>query len=52
MNTKLTLVMEDEVIYKAKSYAQKKGTSLSSLIENYLKTVANDEKPNKDANLL
>lgn len=52
MNTKLTLVMEDEVIYKAKSYAQKKGTSLSSLVENYLKTVANDEKPNKDANLL
>jgi hypothetical protein len=40
MKTKLTLVMEDEVIYKAKQYAKKKEESLSSLVEHYLKAVA------------
>jgi hypothetical protein len=40
MKTKLTLVMEDEVIYNAKKYAKKKEESLSSLVENYLKAVA------------
>ena len=37
MKTKLTLVMEDEVIYNAKKYAKKNDESLSSLVENYLK---------------
>ena len=52
MKTKLTLVMEDEVIYNAKIYAKKKEESLSSLVENYLKAVAetsklaNPKKPN------
>ena len=40
MKTKLTLVMEDEVIYNAKKYAKKNDESLSSLVENYLKAVA------------
>jgi hypothetical protein len=40
MKTKLTLVMEDEVIYNAKKYAKNKAESLSSLVENYLKMVA------------
>ena len=40
MKTKLTLVMEDEVIYNAKQYAKNKEESLSSLVENYLKAVA------------
>ena len=40
MKTKLTLVMEDEVIYKAKQYAKKKEESLSSLVEHYLRAVA------------
>ena len=48
MKTKLTLVMEDEVIYNAKKYAKKKEESLSSLVENYLKAVANDEKYTKN----
>ena len=48
MKTKLTLVMEDEVIYNAKKYAKKKEESLSSLVENYLKAVANDEKSTKN----
>lgn len=51
MKTKLTLVMEDEVIYNAKKYAKKKEESLSSLVENYLKAVAagqtNEEGKNK-----
>ena len=43
MTTKLTLSIEQEVIKKAKSYAQSKGRSLSELIENYLKTLATKE---------
>lgn len=44
MKNKLTLVMDDEVIYNAKLYAKKKEESLSSLVENYLKAVAQDEQ--------
>ncbi len=50
MKTKLTLVMEDEVIYNAKLYAKNKEESLSSLVENYLKAVAlgqSNENENK-----
>jgi hypothetical protein len=36
MNTKLTLKLENSVIEQAKSYAKKKNTSLSKLIESYL----------------
>lgn len=43
MNTKLTLSIEKSVIEKAKQYAQKKGRSLSDLIENYLKALTNNE---------
>lgn len=39
MVTKLTLTIEQEVIKTAKSYAQKKGRSLSDLVENYLKSL-------------
>jgi hypothetical protein len=39
MTTKLTLTIEREIINLAKSYANKKGRSLSELIENYLKTL-------------
>jgi predicted RNA-binding protein Jag len=44
MKTKLTLVMEDEVIYNAKKYAKKKEESLSSLVENYLKAISGNTK--------
>ena len=44
MKTKLTLVVEDEVIYNAKIYAKNKEESLSSLVENYLKAVAVSSK--------
>ena len=48
MKTKLTLVLEDEVIYNAKKYAKKKEESLSSMVENYLKAVTADEKGAKN----
>ena len=43
MKTKLTLTMDDRIIKKAKTYAGKKHTSLSRLIENYFKLIARDE---------
>ncbi len=39
MTTKLTLTIEQDVIKVAKTYAHKKGRSLSDLIESYLKTL-------------
>ena len=44
MTTKLTLTVERDIIELAKSYANKKGRSLSDLIENYLKTLVQKEK--------
>lgn len=48
MTTKLTLTIEQDVINVAKTYAHKKGRSLSELIESYLKTltakISNDEE--------
>jgi len=43
MTTKLTLTIEEKVIKTAKKYAEKKGRSLSGLVENYLKTLAADD---------
>ena len=43
MNTKLTLTIEQKVIEKAKKYANKKGRSLSDIIENYLKVITKEE---------
>jgi threonine synthase len=48
MTTKLTLTIEQEVIKTAKTYAQKKGRSLSDLIENYLKTLVHTEKDSEE----
>ena len=39
MNTKLTLTLDETVINKAKVYAKKRGSSLSGIVENYLKAV-------------
>lgn len=39
MDTKLTLKLESTVIDEAKKYAKKNKTSLSRMIENYLKSV-------------
>ncbi len=42
MTTKLTLTVEKSIIEKAKSYASHTGRSLSELIENYLKTITQE----------
>lgn len=47
MNTKLTLSIEEKVIVEAKKYANKKHISLSSLVENYLKSLVNIKESNK-----
>lgn len=44
MNTKLTLTIEETIIMKAKNYARSKNSSLSNLIENYLKAVIQEDK--------
>lgn len=46
MNTKLTLTIEESIIEKAKKYANAKGKSLSSIIENYLKAITKEETAN------
>lgn len=38
MNEKLILIVEKSVIKQAKEYAEKTGNTLSSLVENYLKS--------------
>ena len=39
MTTKLTLTIDNTVIEVAKKYAKKNGKSLSSIVENYLKSL-------------
>lgn len=48
MKTKLTLTIDDKVIDAAKKYIQKKGKSLSHLVENYLKSIAANTKENSE----
>ena len=45
MDTKLTVKLDSSVIERAKTYAKKKNTSLSKLIENYLGLII---EPNND----
>ena len=46
MNTKLTLSIEEQVVDEAKKYASKQHTSLSNLVENYLKSLVNKKDKN------
>jgi len=43
MQTKLTLRLEDELISKAKSLAQKKGKSLSKMVSEYFTYITSKE---------
>ncbi|MCP5063467.1 MAG: hypothetical protein GY936_13525 [Ignavibacteriae bacterium] len=43
MNQKLTLTVEQSVVEKAKLYAKAKGSSLSNIIENYLKAITKSD---------
>jgi hypothetical protein len=45
MNTKLTLTIDQAIIEKAKVYAKLKESSLSNLIENYLKALTQEVNP-------
>ena len=40
MNSKLTLLLDDDVIRKAKDYAKSNETSLSKLVEEYFKALS------------
>ena len=44
MNTKLTLSIDDQVIAKAKRYAQVHKTSVSHLVEQYLVEITSEEE--------
>jgi hypothetical protein len=43
MKAKLTLVLEKEIILKAKDYAKQKNRSLSNIIENYLRSLTKED---------
>lgn len=43
MDTKLTIKLNDKVIFRAKNYAKQRKTSLSKMIENFLDVVSNPE---------
>lgn len=47
-SSKLTLSMEPEVVYAAKKIAKEKNISLSKLVENYLRSISLDNKPDSD----
>jgi hypothetical protein len=51
MTTKLTLTIEEKVIDAAKRYAQKKGKSLSHLVENYLKSITSETRNKEEENI-
>ncbi len=48
MSTKLTLTIDESIIEKAKKYAKTKDKSLSKIIENYLKSILNEEPNDSD----
>lgn len=48
MDTKLTLKLDSFIIERAKSYARKKNTSLSQLIETYLNFLTSPANENDD----
>jgi hypothetical protein len=45
MDTKLTLRLDGEVIEKAKRYAERRGTSLSRIVEGYFVRLADSDNP-------
>lgn len=48
MDNKLTLKLDNHVIERAKTYARKRNTSLSKLIESYLELLTTQAKTNGD----
>ncbi len=50
-NTKLTLSMEPEVVYRAKQYAKKRHISLSKLIQDFLENSIESDNLKDDPEL-
>ena len=48
MSTKLTLSVEKDVIERAKVYANKKGRSLSDLVESFLRSLVHKESDSNE----
>lgn len=48
MDNKLTLKLNKQVIEQAKSYAKRRNTSLSKLIEKYLEFLTSTGKPSEE----
>jgi hypothetical protein len=46
METKLTLSLDKDIIEKAKKYAKRKHTSLSTIVENYFYYITSSAKEN------
>ncbi len=51
MSTKLTLTIDKSVIEEAKKYAKSQGRSLSNLIEEYLKSISNNDSESENLKL-
>ena len=51
MNTKLTLKLDKSVIEKAKKYATINNTSVSRIVESYLKLLVDGKHSNNDENI-
>ncbi|MBU4485729.1 MAG: hypothetical protein KKD38_02255 [Candidatus Delongbacteria bacterium] len=47
MNSKLTLLLDDNVIKKAKDYSKSNETSLSKLVEEYFKALSEMQRTHK-----
>ena len=45
MNTKLTLRLDEELIVKAKAYAERSGKSVSGLVSDYFSMLTGDQPP-------
>jgi hypothetical protein len=45
MNTKLTLRMDEELIVRAKAYAERSGRSVSGLVANFFTVLTSDQPP-------
>jgi uncharacterized protein DUF6364 len=44
MNTKLTLKLDEEVVERAKVYAERRGTSLSRMVEGYFAGLTHEKQ--------
>ncbi|MGN6637883.1 MAG: DUF6364 family protein [Mucilaginibacter sp.] len=49
MKTRINLTIDDKLLTNTKAYAQKKHTSVSELVENYLKVIT---RPAKKVNII